>query len=69
MTTSTHTCLAPECEVQVPSSQLACRPHWYSIPKPIRDRVWAGYRRGAGGPEHDAAIREAIGFLNGRQAA
>jgi hypothetical protein len=23
-----------------------CRPHWYRLPKSIRDRIWATYRPG-----------------------
>lgn len=23
-----------------------CKPHWFSLPKPLRDRIWATYRRG-----------------------
>jgi hypothetical protein len=30
----------------VPPEMLMCRKHWYMVPKPIRDRVWAEYRHG-----------------------
>lgn len=23
-----------------------CRPHWFTLPKPLRDRIWATYRPG-----------------------
>ncbi len=42
-----------------------CRPHWYQVPKPLRDAVWATWRSGAGAgtPAHTAAIRAAIAAL------
>jgi len=38
---ATHTCPAPKCRVTVPNSMLACRPHWYGLPRNLRDAVWA----------------------------
>ena len=23
-----------------------CKPHWFTLPKPLRDRIWATYRAG-----------------------
>jgi hypothetical protein len=43
---------------------LACRPHWYSVPKPLRDAVWAAWEDGAGSPAHTAAIDAAIRAMN-----
>jgi hypothetical protein len=39
-----------------------CRPHWYLVPKPLRDAVWATWRSssGIGSPEHTAALLAAI---------
>lgn len=44
---------------------LACRPHWYSLPRSLRNRVWAAWANGegAGSPEHTAAVADAIAFL------
>jgi hypothetical protein len=25
---------------------LACKPHWFQLPKAIRDEIWATYRPG-----------------------
>lgn len=49
----------------VSSDMLACRSHWYSLPKALRNRVWAAWRNGegAGSDEHNAAIEDAIAFL------
>jgi len=62
----THECPANGCTARVPYHQLACRPHWYRIPKPFRDAVWRTYQQeGQGSPAHTAAIRAAVGALNG----
>jgi hypothetical protein len=47
-----------------------CRPHWYQVPKPLRDAIWATWRsgRGAGGPEHAAAIQAAITAVDALQS-
>lgn len=61
---ATHECPAPGCTKPVPRSQLACRAHWYAIPKPLRDEVWRAYRdHGMGSAEHTAAITAAIEAL------
>lgn len=43
---TTHTCHAKGCQVPVAPKMLMCRKHWYMIPKPLRDAVWAEYRPG-----------------------
>lgn len=61
-----HECPKNGCDRRVPFHMLACRAHWYQVPKPIRDAVWRTYRDpGMGSPEHGAAIRAAIGAMNG----
>lgn len=60
-----HHCHATGCTASVPPSMWGCAKHWYMVPKPIRDRVWATYRPGQ---EHDKnpsveylhAAREAV---------
>jgi len=37
-------CDAHKCTEVVVRGQLMCKPHWYSLPKPIRDEVWASWR-------------------------
>ena len=40
-------CPHPTCEKMKPRDQYACRGHWFSLPKAIRDAIWNGYRNGA----------------------
>lgn len=40
----THECPAPDCTQRVPFDRFACRAHWYSIPKPLRDALWRAWR-------------------------
>lgn len=56
----THKCYAAECVYVLPEDLLMCKRHWFLVPRPIRDRVWALFRSGqAGTPEHVAACQEA----------
>jgi hypothetical protein len=41
-----HTCHWPGCEKQVPPAIWGCRPHWFALPKTLRDRVWRAYEPG-----------------------
>lgn len=41
-----HHCHATACRVAVPPEMFMCRRHWFSLPKRIRDRIWATYRSG-----------------------
>lgn len=43
-----HLCPASGCRRPVSPDRLMCRPHWYQVPKPLRDAVWATWRSGAG---------------------
>jgi hypothetical protein len=61
----THECPAPTCTVQVPVTQLACRPHWYAIPGPLRSRLWAAYR-GTSSEDHGAVLAECVAYLRDR---
>lgn len=62
--TPAHVCPAPGCTESVPYSQLACRGHWFALPKPMRDDVWRAYRNGGpGSPGHTEAIDAAIAWL------
>lgn len=64
----THQCPKRGCRVQVPYEQLACKRHWYELPKAIRDAVNKAFRRGLGigTPEHNAAVNTAISVMNRR---
>jgi hypothetical protein len=41
-----HTCHWPDCEKAAPPAMWGCRAHWFSLPKALRDRIWATYRPG-----------------------
>jgi hypothetical protein len=58
-----HTCPGPSCLVKVTEDRLACRPHWYQVPKNLRDRVWSTYRRAPGSAEHYTAMAEAVATM------
>lgn len=60
-----HECPAPGCTAMVAQSQFACRPHWYALPKDIRDRIWAGYRNGDT-EAHRRAMADGIDYLQAR---
>lgn len=40
------TCPHPTCSTEVDSSTFACRPHWFSLPQGLRNRIWANFRSG-----------------------
>lgn len=44
--TRRHLCHWPGCTANVPPAVWGCRPHWYSLPKTIRDRIWRAFRPG-----------------------
>lgn len=44
--TRKHHCHWPGCTRQVPPAMWGCRPHWYALPKSIRDAIWRAYRPG-----------------------
>ena len=41
-----HTCHWTGCKRQVPPKLWGCNNHWYTLPKDLRDRIWATYRPG-----------------------
>lgn len=38
-----HECPARGCEVWVSNDQLACRRHWFQLPKALRNRIYEEY--------------------------
>lgn len=44
--TRNHHCHWPGCNKQVAPALWGCRPHWYSLPKYLRDKIWATYKIG-----------------------
>lgn len=41
-----HTCHWTDCQREVPPAMWGCRQHWFTLPKSLRDRIWATYRPG-----------------------
>lgn len=64
---STHECPAPPCTRRVSQDRLACRNHWYALPRTLRDQIWDAYLSGA--PEHTALIAEAVQYLHEKYPA
>lgn len=61
-------CDAPGCAVEVRIGILMCRPHWFQLPRPLRDAInqsWAGGQIRA----WSAHCLEARAYLNSKSAA
>ena len=41
-----HECHWPTCKTEVTPAMWGCKKHWFKLPRKLRDRVWATYRRG-----------------------
>lgn len=41
--TRNHTCHWPGCTRQVPPAMWGCKPHWFTLPQDLRNRIWAAY--------------------------
>lgn len=41
--TRDHHCHWPGCSRQVPPAMWGCRSHWFTLPKHLRDRIWATF--------------------------
>lgn len=57
-----HPCKIPGCPAVVAADRLMCRPHWYQVPRALRDSVWATWRSGAGvlSADYREAVRQAV---------
>jgi hypothetical protein len=62
-TMTTHECPAPGCSTRVQFEQLACRPHWYAIPTPVRSRLSRMWRSAAGSDEYFRARADCLQAL------
>jgi len=61
---ATHECPGNRCTKRVPEDMLACKTHWFKVTAPTRAQVWHWYFADRHGPEHLAAIRQAIREMN-----
>lgn len=48
MTRTTRTCAIATCPREIARGRLMCGPHWFAVPKPLRDEVWRTYDHGRG---------------------
>jgi hypothetical protein len=62
--TRDHVCHWPGCGRQVPPAMWGCREHWFSLPKPLRDRIWATYRPG----QEEGAAAVSTAYLDAADA-
>ena len=62
-----HLCLKDDCPKLVGAEHFACRDHWYSLPKDLRDEIWREYRKEPGSARSIVAIVAAVKFLNGEK--
>lgn len=67
-----HTCHATGCDVAVPLEMFMCRRHWFSLPKVLRNRIWATYRPGQCDDwhithEYANAAREAVQYIAAKE--
>jgi len=63
-----HDCPATGCTRRVGRGMLLCRPHWFMVPKALRDAVWDAYAGGlgAGSPAHLEAVSAAVEAVNAK---
>jgi hypothetical protein len=66
-----HLCHSPACKTPVPPRRFACRPHWYALPKAMRDAIWATYRPSQEvtkdpSPEYLEAASAAVEYLRAK---
>ena len=38
-------CPVDDCGKKIPPHMFSCRQHWFSLPKPARDLIWAAWRQ------------------------
>lgn len=70
---SGHGCHWPGCDKPVPPAMWGCREHWYTLPKPIRNRIWQTYQTGqeiskTPSREYIEAAREAQEWIRQHEA-
>ena len=38
-----HVCHWPDCYEQIPPAMWGCKKHWFMLPLPLRNKIWATY--------------------------
>ena len=62
--TRRHTCHWPGCNIHVPPARWGCRPHWFALPKHIRDAIWDAYV-----PGQEETQRPSTAYVKAAEAA
>jgi len=65
-----HVCHWPGCNKSVPPAMWGCKPHWFKLPRRLRNKIWATYRIGqeidcSPSDRYLAAYREVEEWING----
>lgn len=59
---TTHRCLAPDCQEEVPNKKLFCLTHWMATPRPLQARIVEAWKYGlANGCHPCSAYIDAVG--------
>lgn len=58
-----HACHWPGCDKQVPPAMWGCKPHWFSLPRDLRDRVWRAYQ-----PGQETTMRPSLEYVAAAKA-
>ena len=44
--TRSHTCHWPLCRTEIPPAMHMCKPHWFTLPVSLRNKLWSCYKIG-----------------------
>lgn len=58
-------CPVPDCKAGRQSDHLMCKPHWFKVPKALRDEVWRLWAAEPMGRDYMAARQAAIDAASG----
>lgn len=61
MSKSHRACPHPDCRQMVSAEMFGRRTHWFQLPKPIRDAIWASHRAGDR-VAHSRAMMDAVRY-------
>ena len=61
-------CRIESCDRKHADDQVCCRPHWFALPKPMRDEIWRLYLTDPSSDSHRTAVFDALEYLNAKQA-
>lgn len=63
MNASYHRCPAPYCVHDIPFHLFACKKHWFTIPRELRDRLWHEWDEHAGEDSYFKVRAECLAAL------